>query len=291
MHTLQSLCRNLVDSVFFQRFIIGVILAAGIIMGMETYPSLMEDYGSTLHFLDQLILLIFVLEISLKFLALGKNFLTFFSDPWNVFDFIIISVCLLPIESEFAAVLRLVRILRVLRLVSVLPRLQILVGALLRSIPSMGYVALLLSLLLYMYAVLGTAFFGLNDPMHFGNLQRSMLTLFQVVTLEGWPEFLKIQMYGSDAFGGSDMLGMARESVAQPLIAAIYFVSFILFGTMIMLNLLIGVVINSMSEIHQEAEKAASATNGTPLNLTDKITEIEKLLKELKDELKNPSSK
>jgi len=254
-------------------------------MGLETYPSVMAKWGNLLHALDKMIIGIFVIEIALKLLSHGRNFLHFFNDPWNVFDFIIVAICLLPLDSEFAAVLRLVRILRVLRLISVLPRLQILVGALLRSVPSMGYVALLLVLLVYMYAVMGTVFFGLNDPLHFGTIQNSMLTLFQVVTLEGWAEILKTQMYGSDQFGGDQMMGLARESLGQPLIAAAYFVSFILFGTMIMLNLLIGVVVNSMSEMHQEAEEASATQSHSIKEIETTLAQMEKSLAELKKQL------
>jgi len=282
---MPSLARTITESIWFQRFIIGIIVFIGIVMGLETYPSVMAKWGNLLHALDKMIIGIFVIEIALKLLSHGRNFLHFFNDPWNVFDFIIVAICLLPLNSEFAAVLRLVRILRVLRLISVLPRLQILIGALLRSVPSMGYVALLLVLLVYMYAVMGTVFFGLNDPLHFGTIQNSMLTLFQVVTLEGWAEILKTQMYGSDQFGGDQMMGLARESLGQPLIAAAYFVSFILFGTMIMLNLLIGVVVNSMSEMHQEAEEASATQSHSIKEIETTLAQMEKSLAELKKQL------
>ena len=132
--------------------------------------------------MDQVILWIFVVEIVIKMGAEGKQPWRYFADPWNVFDFIIVAVCFLPINAEYAAVLRLLRLLRVLKLVRALPRLQILVGALLKSIPSMGYVSLLLLMLFYVYACAAVILFGENDPVHFRNLPLAMLSLFRVVT-------------------------------------------------------------------------------------------------------------
>jgi voltage-gated sodium channel len=256
MEPIIQQCKRLVDSASFHAFIIGAIVAAGIVVGIETYPHMMERYGRLLHFLDRLILWIFFVEICLKLGAHSPRFWRYFGDPWNVFDFSIVAVCFLPLHAEFAAVLRLARVLRVLRLVTTVPRLQILVGALLKSIPSMGYVAILLLLHFYIYAVLGTFLFGRNDPVHFGELPRSMLTLFQVVTLEGWVEVLNVQMLGSANFGYEGREHLILESKAAPAAAVAYFVSFILLGTMIILNLLIGVIMNSIQEMHAEAELA-----------------------------------
>lgn len=193
--------RKIVESKWFQNFIILVILSAGVVVGLETYPGVMQDYAGILHLLDKLILYIFVAEIILKMGAKGSKPWEYFYDGWNVFDFLIVAVCFLPIGGAYIAVLRLARILRVFRLVTAMPKLQILVGALLKSIPSMGYVGLLLFLLFYIYAVLGTFMFGQNDPIHFGSLQASMMTLFKTITLEGWIDFMNIQVYGSNVIG------------------------------------------------------------------------------------------
>lgn len=239
-----SLCRQLAESSQFKNFIIAVIFLAGAVVGLETSQSLMNRYGSILHALDKIILAIFVLEIVIKITAASPRPWRFFRDPWNVFDFIIVAVCLLPFHAEFAAVLRLARILRVLRLVTALPRLQMLVGALLKSIPSMGYVGLLLALLFYIYGVCGVFFFSQADPQHFGSLGAALLTLFGVITLEGWTEL---------------MYDLLRENTSVPAIKVIaYFVSFVLLGTMIMLNLFIGVIMNSMQEVQQEKTAAES---------------------------------
>jgi voltage-gated sodium channel len=147
----------------------------------------------------------------------------------------------------------------VLRLFTALPGLQILLTALLRGIPSLGYVGLLLLLHFYIYSVIGTFAFGSNDPLRFGSLHRSMLTLFQVLTLEGWNDILATEYLGSDV-GYDDAWKQVPEasdrlSIAHPLIAPAYFVSFILIGTMIVLNLVTGVIITSLEEANAAAEE------------------------------------
>ncbi len=239
----------------FQNAVLAVICLAALLVGVETYPSAVERHGPLLRALDLLILGLFTAELVVRIGAHGARPWRFFGDGWNVFDFVVVAVCFLPIHAEFAAVLRLVRVLRVLRLVSALPRLQMLVGALFKSVPSMGYVVLLLSLHFYIYAVVGTSFFGRNDPANFGSMHQSMLTLFQVVTLEGWVDILKTQMLGS-AHAPGEGAPAAAASHGQPVVAVVYFISFILFGTMILLNLLIGVVVNALQEIAQETEEA-----------------------------------
>lgn len=229
---------QIVQHPWFQRLVLVAILAAGILAGLETQKELMARHGGLLHALDTAILGIFVLEAALKIAALGRSY---FKDGWNLFDFAIVLLCLLPLESEFAVVLRLVRLLRVLRLITALPKLQLLVGALLRSMSSMGYVTLLLALMFYIYAVAGVHLFGSGGNGPFGSLSTALLSLFQIITLDNW----------SDLF--------ATVSVAAPMAATVYFISFILMGTMIMLNLFIGVITNSMAEIHAEIEAPSPA--------------------------------
>ncbi len=240
---------------WFQNAIVGVILLAAVTIGLDTYPSISSEYGSLLGFLDKTILWIFVVEIIIKVLAEGQKPWRYFRDGWNIFDFLIVAVCFLPFNAQYVAVLRLARILRVLRLVTVLPKLQLLVGALLRSLPSMVYVGLLLSILFYIYGVTGTMLFGKNDPIHFGSLQDSLLSLFRVVTLEDWTDLMYINMYGSAEYGYDLSSELIANSQAQPIISITYFVSFVLFGTMVMLNLFIGVIMNGMQEAQLEAEE------------------------------------
>lgn len=247
---------RLVASSGFQWAVLALIVAAAVVVGVETYPEIMARFGPIIYAIDWTILGLFIVEAFLKMLRHGKHWYRYFHDPWNIFDFSIIVVCLLPLDGHYAAVLRLARVLRALRMVSALPKLQLLVSSLLRSLPSMGYVCLLLVLLFYMYAVMGVALFRENDPVHFGNLQLAMLSLFRVVTLEDWTDVMYIQMWGSDVYSIEGAVENAPKPQAFPIVGAFYFVSFVILGTMIMLNLVIGVIINSMQEAHDEQVKS-----------------------------------
>jgi voltage-gated sodium channel len=229
-----------------------------VVVGIQTYKEFAQKYSSLLSILDGFILLVFIIEAGIKILAEGKKPQNYFKNPWNVFDFLIVVACLLEpifdLGGEFLPVLRLARILRVLRLVTAIPKLQLLVTCLLKSLPSMFYVSILLFLLFYVYGTLAVFFYGENDPIHFRNLQSSILTLFRVVTLEDWTDVMYINMYGSDNYGYSakDFSKWTPTPSASPLGAAIFFVSFVLIGTMIVLNLVIGVIMNSMDESNRE---------------------------------------
>ena len=242
----------------FKRFIIFTILLAAVVVGIQTYKEFAQKYSSLLSILDGFILLVFIIEAGIKILAEGKKPQNYFKNPWNLFDFLIVVACLLEpifyLGGEFLPVLRLARILRVLRLVTAIPKLQLLVTCLLKSLQSMFYVSILLFLLFYVYGTLAVFFYGENDPIHFRNLQSSILTLFRVVTLEDWTDVMYINMYGSDNYGYSakDFSKWTPTPSASPLGAAIFFVSFVLIGTMIVLNLVIGVIMNSMDESNRE---------------------------------------
>ncbi|MBC8126991.1 MAG: ion transporter [Gloeobacteraceae cyanobacterium ES-bin-144] len=255
-NTLPESTRRIVHASWFQRVIILTILLAGVLAGIETDAAMLAAHGPVLCTLDGVVLGIFITEVLLKLTASCPRPWNYFQDGWNVFDFVVVALCLMPMDSQFAVVLRLGRTLRLLRLVSALPKLQLLVGALIKSFSSMGYVGLLLGLMFYIYAITGVHLFGGHDAEHFGSLQSAFLTLFQTITLDDW-KFLFSSAKGS-----------------SPAIAAIYFVTFILLGTMIMLNLFIGIIMNSMAEMHAEldeynAEKRAAAEKGSVLaNLT-----------------------
>lgn len=247
-HTLKSI----VESSWFNNFIIWTILIAGIVVGLQTYGERVATWQGLLHNLDQVILWIFTIEAILKLSVYG---LGYFKDSWNVFDFVIVVICWMAffmpnINAGVVAVFRLARVLRVFRLVSALPKLRVLVDAMLKSIPSMGYVGILLFLLFYIYGVMGVFLFKENDPIRFSDLGTSILTLFQITTMEGWTDILYANMHGCDheVYG----LDNCETPIAQPTAAVIYFVSFVMFGTMIVLNLFIGVIMNSMEEVQQE---------------------------------------
>jgi len=262
---MTSRIQTFVESKPFHHVIVAVIVLAGVVAGLETSPALMAQTGSLLLGVDKFILGVFIVEALLKMAAHGRQPWRYFADGWNVFDFFIVVICLLPVGGPFAAVLRLARALRLLRLVSALPKLQLLVGALLKSLSAMGYVSLLLALLFYIYAVAGIHLFGANDPKNFGSLPTAFLSLFQLVTLENWSELF----YTQTAF-------------VPGIKVAIYFVTFIVFGTMIILNLFIGIIMNSMSEMHAEIaerDRAQHEHETGSATLEDELKTLEAELK------------
>ncbi len=285
--------RKLVCNLAFQRAILVTIVAAGVLVGLQTYETLEARFGDWFALLDAVIIGIFVLEAVLKMAAHGRRFDRYFRSPWNVFDFAIVVLCLAPINGEFAAVARLARVLRTLRLISTAPRLQVLTGALLKSIPSMFYVGMLLFLLFYVYAVMGVYLWRDNDPAHFGSLQASMLTLFRVVTLEDWTDVMYTQMLGSDVYA-TEIAANAVAPKASPIVGALYFVSFVMIGTMIMLNLFIGVIMNSMHEAQAERERRLRAAHiaefGAP-TIADELAFVEHEVEALRDRLKELHAK
>ena len=290
---------RVVGSGVFKGAVLGAILAGAVIVGLETVPSVRDAFGGALVAIDRVVLAIFVIEVVLKIAAEGRRPWRYFADPWNVFDFTVTAICLLPLHAQFAQVLRLGRVARSLRLVTALPRLQLIVGALLRSLPSFGWITLLLFTLLYAYSVMGVFLFGANDPERFGSLWSSMLTMFSVLTLEGWFDVMQDQMRGLPRTDGS-------EPDAQPIVSPLFFVSFILSGTMIFLNLLVGVIVNSMSEMpgaeasvakkQDDAEAAAAsplpslhAPGAEQANVTllvERLARMDSMLAELQAELR-----
>ena len=247
---------GVVASRAFQGVVLGSIVLGGLIVGLETIPSVHDAAGGVLRAIDKAVIAVFVVEALLKIVAAGSRPMRYFGDPWNLFDFAITVVCVLPLDGQFAQVLRLARVARSLRLIKALPRLQLIVGALLRSLPSFGWITLLLLLLLYVYSVMAVALFGKNDPERFGSLWASMLTMFGILTLEGWVDIMRDQMNGIAPPDGGEPLH--RSPVAAPF----FFVSFILSGTMVFLNLLVGVIVNSLSE---GAAEAAAEAQRSPL--------------------------
>ncbi|MFT5822195.1 MAG: voltage-gated sodium channel [Crocinitomix sp.] len=275
-----KLCKSIAEAKAFQNFVTIAIIIAGILVGIATYGEFAAKHAPLLDVLNKIILGIFIVEILVKLIAEGNRPWRYFLDAWNVFDFIIVAAAFLPFGGSSVAILRLLRLLRVLKLIKALPKLQMLVGALLKSIPSMGYVSILLLLLFYIYAVAGVFFFGENDPTHFSDLQTSMLSLFRVVTLEDWTDIMYINMFGCANYGYDGSMEICINSIANPAGSVIFFVSFVLIGTMIFLNLFIGVIMNGMDEAKAEmalSDKIASGEAKT------NVEDVEVKLQELQD--------
>lgn len=283
--SLPDLAKALTTHKAFECFILSMILLAGVVVGLETSVSLMESHGGLLHLADQYILWIFVAEALLKILSHGNKPWHYFHSPWNVFDFTIVVVCFLPLGGAYVAVLRLARILRVLRLITVVPRLQVLVSGLLRGIPSMFYVTILLAILFYAYAVMGVFLFRGNDPGHFGNLGAALTTLFRVVTLEDWTDVMYTAFHGSHVYPAQGPSPVGTEPHAFGWLGIFYFVSFVICGSMVMINLFIGVVLTSLTEAQAEQlrEKMHLDDAGSHLGEIDQsLEEIQNKLDELR---------
>ena len=217
---------NWIESTRIQNAIIAVIALNALTLGLETSEVVMARAGPVLLLLEDVILAIFVAEIGLKLVAFD---LRFFRSGWNVFDFVIVAIALVPATGPFA-ILRALRILRVLRLLAKVPRLRRLIEALLRALPSIGWILFLLGMVFYIFGVMGTQLFGDAFPRFFGTLGRTMYTLFQIMTLESWS------------------MGIARPVLEQFPWAWPYFVLFILITAFTVLNLFIGIIVNTMQE-------------------------------------------
>ncbi len=291
---MKDICRRIATSPAFQRCIVVVILFASVLVGVQTYKDFALRHASLLNALDIIILGLFTIELIIKLLAEGSRPINYFRNPWNIFDFLIVAACLLepllPINAAFLPVIRLARILRILRLVTVIPKLQILVGCLLKSLPSMAYVSVLLFLLFYVYGAMAVFLYGENDPIHFRNLQTAILSLFRVATLEDWTDIMYINMYGSDAYGYThqDIHDWQAIPSSSPLGAALFFVSFVLMGTMVILNLVIGVIMSSMEEMKAEVsmqEEIKRRQRATPDPVREGIGDLHARMEELAREM------
>jgi len=216
----------------FSRFITAVIVVNAVLLGMETSQTLMARFGPLIEALDKLCLVIFVVELTLKMVA---QRLRFFVYGWNLFDFFIVGISLVPGAQGFS-VLRALRILRVLRVISVAPRLRRVVEGFITALPGMGSVFFLMAIIFYIGAVISTKLFGAAFPEWFGTLGLSAYSLFQIMTLESWS------------------MGIVRPVMEVYPWAWAFFVPFIMITTFAVVNLLVGLIVNSMQDAHQQEE-------------------------------------
>lgn len=254
-----------VHSPVIERFIIGLIFVNAITLGMETSNDIMAKAGDIIIALDVAILSIFVIEISLRIMAHGRQF---FKDPWSVFDFLVVAIALVPSTSQFS-VLRALRVLRVLRLITMVPQMRRVVSALLSSIPGLSSIIMVLLLIFYVFAVIATNLFGEQYADWFGSIGRSMYTLFQVMTLESWS------------------MGIVRPLMETHPYAWAFFIPFILIATFTMLNLFIAIIVNAMqTQAEQESGKTInrveSMNNQLEFQLHSGIERIEQELAALR---------
>lgn len=220
---------RLVLSSGFQRAVIGLILLNAVTLGLETSASVTEAAGGALHALDQALLWIFTAELLLRIYAFRTRF---FRDPWGLFDLVVVAIAWVPASGPLA-VLRALRVLRVLRLISVVPSLRRVVEAMLAALPGMGSIVLLMSLIFYVFAVMATKLFGEGMAEQFGTLGASLFTLFQLMTLDDWANIVKPAME------------------LQPY-ALLFFMPFIVVSTFVVLNLFIGVIVDSIQTLREQ---------------------------------------
>ncbi|GMH61800.1 hypothetical protein TL16_g03339 [Triparma laevis f. inornata] len=248
---LADKCNTLANNVTFVNFITFVIILAGVMVGMQTFPEYEDD--PVLNLMDAIILAIFTFEVIIKFIAEEFAPWRFFNSAWNSFDFVVVAGSFMPAAGSLVTMLRLLRLLRVLKLLKSLPQLAIIVNALIMGLSSIGFIGVILLLVFYLFAILGMILFKDNDPWHFGTLHQSILTLFRASTLEDWTDIMYINIYGCKNYGYMDDDGMKAicnyvEYPGHGLVAAIYFVIFTLLGALVLLTLFIGVICTSMEE-------------------------------------------
>ena len=254
---------NLVESSKFKNFILSVILINGLVMGLETYKGIMHSYGKVLELVDEIAVIIFTIEIMLRIYAHGRNF---FKDGWSLFDFAIVLVSLAPNDAQFS-VLRILRVFRLFRVITVVPQMRKIVVALVGVIPGMISIVALMTVVFYIFAILATWLFGADFPQWFGDLGRSLYTLFQIMTLESWS------------------MGIARPVMELHPYAWTFFLPFIFLATFIIINLIVAMVVDVMNEIGNKENKEESETTHLEIKeLQMEIAELKELVKQaLKD--------
>jgi voltage-gated sodium channel len=267
--------RRIVHTHAFDAVILCVIVANAVVLGLQTYPGVVADYGDTLNLLNGVFLGIFVVELLLRFASYGSRPLDFFRDGWNLFDFIVVTAAFLPGVRESSTLLRLVRLLRIVRIFRVLPDLRILVTGVVRSLPPLFSMTLLVTVILFIYGMVGWLLFGEELPEDWGNIGAAMLTLFIMLTLEDFPRYMEA--------------GMEVHPWSW-----VYFVTFVLLAAFLILNVLIGIVLNSLEEA-RELERRRRLGIGVPeaeiapAPVVERIQMLRAALRELEEELKLPA--
>jgi len=257
-------CARIAQSGKFEALTLSVILANAIVLGIETYDGARAEYGRLLEALNDAFLGYFAVEISIRVIAFGRRLPDFFRNGWNAFDFVVVAAAFVPGVRENATLLRVIRLLRVFRLVSVLPEMRVLVLGLVRSIAPLGSMALLTLLLLYVYSMLGWIFFADHDPERWATIGQSMLTLFTVLTLEGWPDVMKPALELSSW-------------------AWVFFVSFVMLSSFVLVNMVIAVVINSVEDARAHiAEEERRRELERALREEEQLSAIAQHLEELR---------
>ena len=230
--TWQSRFKKITQNKAFEFFIVFIIMTSALAVGAKTY-DITPFWLSVLEVADVGITLIFLVEISIRFFAADPRS-DFFKSGWNIFDTLIVTISLIPIDNtDMALVARLIRVFRVLRMISIIPELRVLLNSMLKALPRLGYVMVLMFIIFYIYAAIGSLIFEDINPVLWGDISIAMLTLFRVMTLEDWTDV------------------MYETMVVYPMSWTFYF-SFICMTAFAFLNMIIGIVVNVLEEEHQK---------------------------------------
>lgn len=265
--------KDFLNTKAFQYSIIGLIILNALTIGLETSDSIKEAMGPWLTQVDKYILVIFTLEISLKIVAYRHRF---FTNAWNLFDFLIVAIALIPAAGPLH-ILRTLRILRTARLINNVPKLRLIIESLLKSIPSIGWIAVLLMMIFYIFAVIGTDLYQDRFPEYFGNMGKTFFTLFQIMTLESWSS------------------GIARPMMQEIPYVYVFFIPFILLATYTTLNVFIAIVVNTMNEINRaemkdEEERMRDFVHQEHQQMLVYLKSIEKKVIQLESQLNDKES-
>ena len=250
---------RLVDSDAFNLAIAGVIVINAIVLGLETFPSVMASYADQLILANDICYSVFVVELVLRFASYGRRPQDFFKSGWNVFDLIIIGGVWIPGVRENATLLRILRLARIARLLRFLPDARVLIATVVRSIPPLASIVVLTFLILFIYGMVGWALFGEALPESWGTITRAMLTLFILLTLENFPTYLE-------------------EALAVTPWATLYFVSYVLVAAFVIFNLLIGIIISSMESAREREALREAKESGITGDAVARIHEIREAL-------------
>ena len=223
---------RVVDSPLFTAIVVATIAVNAVVLGLQTYEGVVDRWGGLLDLINAACLAVFVVELAIRIGSYWPRPLQFFRNGWNIFDFIVVMAVFVPGIRQNATLLRLLRLLRVVRIVRVLPDLRVLLLGVWRSVPPLASIGAVTAMILFVYGMVGWIWFGDELPAQWGNIGRAMLTLFVMLTLEDFPVYMENAME------------------FEPW-AWVYFVSFILVAAFIVLNVLIGVVLNSMEEARE----------------------------------------
>ncbi|MFH5186766.1 ion transporter [Paenibacillus sp. TAB 01] len=245
----------------FANFILTVVFMNAIVIGFQSYPDIGQAYDSLFSKLDVLFLSIFTIEVILKLIV---DRTAYFKDGWNLFDFLVVAASLAFMGSQFVSVLRILRVLRILKTISSIHSLRRIITSLFMAIPTIGSISLLMLIVFYIYGVVGATFFAEASPVYFGDLSKSLITLFQIATFDDWANIYRpIAEYSPLSF--------------------VYFLTFIFIAVFVMLNLVVGEIVNNAANIPSEVKEDIAEIEKGVHEIKEDSSEIALLRKEVRD--------